>query len=355
MRRPVLALLALLLALVPAMSRADGLTDAVAANATRYAELHATLKPCTPARDLRDRYLDWIDANLPVALTRAAQAYDIAYLSAPRGTSNCGPEGQRRVEAGMTALLADLQALATAHEIAEAPPPDPTAPPAWVRNEVLFLTFLFADRHAKLAACQAAEDGLREGWLDWIGDKLPALLPAATSRYDATLDRRDLPAPDCGEDAVAAGKQHLEHIYRDLQAVGDELAGRLAAPPGWGERLAGTYQACAADAGRRDVDCYCQAEAAANRSKTAPAALTAELEVPGARRCSQPQAVLLTQYDRCIQVYGAFVDGPRRERAERLCGCVAGHVVRHFRELPLPLLRTRAIDACLSSTPAASG
>ncbi|MEQ9643434.1 MAG: hypothetical protein RIM84_25670 [Alphaproteobacteria bacterium] len=342
MLRPLIALFALLWVSVPAS--ADELTDAVAANATRYAELHATLKPCTPARDLRDRYLDRVEASFGFAQTRAAQAYDIAYLTAPRGTSNCGPDGQRQVEAGMVGLLGELQALATA----QAPPRDPATPPAWVRSRVLFLSFLFADAHAELDACAAAEAGLRDGWLGWVEGNLPTLLPIATARYDATLVRENLPAPTCTPETIAAGKLHLEHVYRDLQSVGDMLAGRLAAPPTWTERLMTTYGACTADAGRRDVNCYCQGEAAANRGKADPAALTGELETPAERRCTEPQAIRLTQYDTCIQLYGAFVDGERRKRAELLCGCVASHVVRHFRELPLPLLRTRAIDACLS-------
>lgn len=341
MLRAVIALLALLSVSAPAF--ADERTDAVEANAVRYAELHATLKPCTPARDLRDRYLDWIEANLGYALEHASQAYDIAYLSAPRGTSNCSPDGQRKVEQGMQTLLDKLRTLV----VAEAPPPNPSAPPAWVRSQAMFLTFLFADAHGELAACDAAEAGLRDGWLGWIGENLPMLRVDAAARYDASLVRDGLPSPACTAETIDSARLHLEHVYRDLQRLGDTLAGRLASPPAWTQRLMATYEACEADGGRADVNCYCQGEAVANRAKVAPAALTSELERPAERRCGEPQAIRLTQYDACIQLYGAFVDGARRERAERMCGCVASHIVRHFRDLPLPQLRTRGIDVCL--------
>jgi len=110
--------------------------------------------------------------------------------------------------------------------------------------------------------------------------------------------------------------------------------------------MAQGYDACGAHETRPDSDCYCRGEAVANRSKDNPAALGSEFEAAALRRCGEPQAVRVTQYDRCMQVYGAFVEGRRLAQAEAYCGCVAGYAVAHWRQRPLPQLRMDGIAAC---------
>jgi hypothetical protein len=330
----------------PASERA-ALLAAIRDNAVGYAELHATLKLCSPARDLRDRYLDTIEAMLPFALGMAAQAYDIAYLSAPRGVSNCGLAGQQAVTEGTQARLDELVMLAATQSVPAAPAPG--ALPDWALNGVLFHTFLFADRHAALVACGGAERGLRHGYLGRIGERLPEALAAATVRYDATLARGAALRHDCTAELTVAGEQHLQRILGDLERLVDAVARRRAAPPTWTGRLAQGFAACADRPGRPDANCYCQGEAAANRSQAMPAALDSELAPLAERRCAEPQALRLSQYERCIEVYGAFVDGERLARAERYCGCVADYAVRNWRQRPLAALRMDGIEACQSA------